>query len=81
MCELLALNSRNRMMCRPGFVCGGVQNLTAVWDKVKSDGQQTTLNPRIARLSECKELQMNNIIYIVGLVVVVIAVLSFFGLR
>jgi len=28
-----------------------------------------------------KETPMNNIIYIVGLVVVVIAVLSFFGLR
>lgn len=28
-----------------------------------------------------KETQMNNIIYLVGLVVVVIAILSFFGLR
>jgi hypothetical protein len=28
-----------------------------------------------------KEASMNNIIYIVGLVVVVVAVLSFFGLR
>lgn len=28
-----------------------------------------------------KETLMNNIIYIVGLVVVIIAVLSFFGLR
>jgi hypothetical protein len=28
-----------------------------------------------------KELQMNSIIYIVGLVVVVLVILSFFGLR
>jgi len=28
-----------------------------------------------------KEIAVNNIIYIIGLVVVVIAVLSFFGLR
>ena len=28
-----------------------------------------------------KEIVMNNIIYIVGLIVVVLAVLSFFGLR
>ena len=28
-----------------------------------------------------KEIAMNNIIYIVGLIVVVLAVLSFFGLR
>jgi hypothetical protein len=33
------------------------------------------LNPRI------EERRMNNIIYIIGLVVVVIAILSFFGLR
>jgi hypothetical protein len=31
--------------------------------------------------SDRKEPVMNNIIYIVGLVVIVIAVLSFFGLR
>jgi hypothetical protein len=35
----------------------------------------STLNPRI------EERRMNNIIYIIGLVVVVIAILSFFGLR
>jgi len=32
-------------------------------------------------LHEQREVGVNNIIYIVGLVVVVIAVLSFFGLR
>jgi hypothetical protein len=30
---------------------------------------------------EAKEERMNNVIYLVGLVVVIIAVLSFFGLR
>lgn len=34
-----------------------------------------------ASLSRSKDKHMNNIIYIVGLVVVVIAVLSFFGFR
>ena len=32
-------------------------------------------------LASSKDQSMNNIIYIVGLVVVVIAVLTFFGLR
>ena len=41
-----------------------------------------TLADRKARLaSNRREIAVNNIIYIVGLVVVVIAVLSFFGLR
>lgn len=31
--------------------------------------------------SEVKERRMNNIVYIVGAVVIVLAVLSFFGLR
>ena len=39
------------------------------------------LNTEIARLSTGKEASMNNLIYLVGLVVVVLAVLSFFGLR
>jgi hypothetical protein len=39
------------------------------------------LNSRIGFQTHVKETQMNSIIYIVGLVVVVIAVLSFFGLR
>jgi hypothetical protein len=35
-----------------------------------------------ARPLQCSlPVQMNNVIYIVGLIVVVIAVLSFFGLR
>ena len=33
------------------------------------------------RLSADRETAMNNIIYLVGLVVVVLAVLAFFGLR
>jgi hypothetical protein len=38
--------------------------------------------PRLTGISPKQgEFHMNNIIYIVGLVVVVIAVLSFFGLR
>jgi len=36
---------------------------------------------RMLALHEQREVGVNNIIYIVGLVVVVIAVLSFFGLR
>ena len=59
----------------------GVQSFTAEWGMVKFSGRKITLNTRIARLSTRKELLMNNIIYIVGLVVVIIAVLSFFGLR
>jgi hypothetical protein len=35
--------------------------------------------PRLARA--LPQVTMNNVIYIVGLIVVVIAVLSFFGLR
>jgi hypothetical protein len=37
--------------------------------------------PRLNGMCQRWEFRMNNIIYIVGLVVVVIAVLSFFGLR
>ena len=40
-----------------------------------------TPHQRAVRLWNGLEQAMNNIIYIVGLVVVVIAVLSFFGLR
>jgi hypothetical protein len=36
---------------------------------------------RPAPCKGCPQVIMNNIIYIVGLIVVVIAVLSFFGLR
>jgi hypothetical protein len=35
----------------------------------------------IRRLKLCTEDYMNNIVYIVGLIVIVIAILSFFGLR
>ena len=35
----------------------------------------------IRRLKPCTEDYMNNIVYIVGLIVIVIAILSFFGLR
>lgn len=35
----------------------------------------------LPRLNPAKGNPMNNIIYIVGLIVVIIAVLSFFGLR
>jgi hypothetical protein len=35
----------------------------------------------VATISNQMEGDMNNIIYIVGLIVVVVAVLSFFGLR
>jgi small-conductance mechanosensitive channel len=79
--ELLALNDHNRGTSWRGHVRAGVQSFTAAWGKVKSRGRQITLNTRIARFSTRKELLMNNIIYIVGLVVVIIAVLSFFGLR
>lgn len=52
----------------------GVQMGLAVAGNVKPDGQHEP-PPRE------KERLMNNIIYIVGLVVIVIAVMSFFGLR
>jgi hypothetical protein len=42
---------------------------------------QSALNSRVGFQTHVKENQMNSIIYIVGLVVVIIAVLSFFGLR
>jgi hypothetical protein len=37
--------------------------------------------PRCHPLSHSKEKVMSNIVYIVGLIVIVAAVLSFFGLR
>jgi len=37
--------------------------------------------PRSHPLSHAKEKLMSNIVYIVGLIVIVVAVLSFFGLR
>lgn len=43
--------------------------------------KQSALNSRVGFQTHVKETQMNSIIYIVGLVVVIIAVLSFFGLR
>jgi hypothetical protein len=44
--------------------------------------KQERFGPHLAhRASTPKGLAMNNIVYIVGLVVVVVAVLSFFGLR
>jgi hypothetical protein len=36
---------------------------------------------RLAMLPVARRVSMNGIIYIIGLVVVVVAVLSFFGLR
>jgi hypothetical protein len=39
------------------------------------------LSDRAARLHSVRGLCMNNIIYLVGLVVVVLAILSFLGLR
>lgn len=58
-----------------GSVRAGVQSLTEVQRKVNQMG-----NTDAHRLTR-KETLMNSIIYIVGLVVVVIAVMSFFGLR
>lgn len=57
------------------FQCAGVQRFIAVPGKVKSGGKATP------HFTTRKEALMNNIIYLVGLVVVVIAVLSFLGLR
>lgn len=45
------------------------------------DTKRAAMRKRDACLTATKEIGVNNIIYIVGLVVVVIAVLSFFGLR
>jgi hypothetical protein len=39
------------------------------------------LKNRVGFQAHGKETQMNSIIYMVGLVVVIIAILSFFGLR
>jgi hypothetical protein len=43
--------------------------------------KQSALNSRVGFQIHIKETQMNSIIYIVGLVVVIIAILSFLGLR
>ncbi len=43
--------------------------------------KQSALNSRVGFQTHVKETQMNSIIYIVGLVVVIIAILSFLGLR
>ena len=36
---------------------------------------------KLNRLGTIGEVQMNNLIYLIGLIVVILAVLSFFGLR
>lgn len=69
-------------ICRyPWRLRVGAQSFTAVRCKIKSGGQPVILDTPVACLPTGKEPRMNNIIYIVGLVVVVLAVLSFFGLR
>jgi hypothetical protein len=44
-------------------------------------GVRIALDMRIDPLIQTKGILMNNIIYIVGAIVIIVAVLSFFGLR
>jgi hypothetical protein len=59
----------------------GAQNSRLAKGNLSIGEQQSALNRQISFQTYVKETQMNSIIYIVGLVVVIIAVLSFFGLR
>lgn len=45
------------------------------------DGRDTARRPRVHFQTHAKGNFMNNIVYIVGAVVIIIALLSFFGLR
>jgi hypothetical protein len=50
--------------------------------EVCSDGARNPAEPRALRKKPCSaEILMDAIIYLVGLVIVVMAILSFFGLR
>ena len=59
----------------------GAQNSRLAKGNLSIGEQQSALNSQIGFQTCVKETQMNSIIYIVGLVVVIIAVLSFLGLR
>lgn len=59
----------------------GAQNSRLAKGNLSIGEQQSALNSRVGFQTHVKETQMNSIIYIVGLVVVIIAVLSFLGLR
>jgi hypothetical protein len=62
-------------------VCDGAQNPRSAKGNLTIGRQLAVLNYQVGFQTSVKETQMNSIIYIVGLVVVILAVLSFFGLR
>jgi hypothetical protein len=59
----------------------GAQNPALTKGILNIGVKQSALNSRVGFQIHIKETQMNSIIYIVGLVVVIIAILSFLGLR
>jgi hypothetical protein len=59
----------------------GAQNPALTKGILNIGVKQSALNSRVGFQTHIKETQMNSIIYIVGLVVVIIAILSFLGLR
>jgi hypothetical protein len=58
----------------------GVRSVRAERDTLLVGGQ-VERSHRFAPAAHTKELPMNRLIYIIGAIVVIVAVLSFFGLR
>jgi hypothetical protein len=51
------------------------------WEGYSAVGERIALVMRIDPLIQTKGIFMNNIVYIVGAIVIIVAVLSFLGLR
>lgn len=64
----------------PCQMCAVVQSVQAARDNL-SQGVQVERSSRFAHAIHLKGILMNRLIYIIGAVVVVLAVLAFFGLR
>jgi len=63
-----------------GAMRAGVRSVRAERDTLLVGGQ-VERSHRFAPAAHTKELPMNRLIYIIGAIVVIVAVLSFFGLR
>ena len=74
------LRVQHGVLCCSGtvVVCAGVPNTSQATGKVATGDRPGGV---IASLNPFGASHMNNIIYIVGLIVVVLVILSFFGLR
>jgi hypothetical protein len=63
------------------FVCGNVQSIAPVRGSLKTGDWRILLNFQSGRATHTEGNLMNSIIYIVGLIVIVLFILGFFGLR